>query len=308
MVAFCLSVKYNLNNYFNKTNKMKALIPIFLSGLLIPMSTWACINTYTIELSPHEFESAQQRIQYYQDELDHFQRESEKPYSVQTQNDYAVLLILTGRYQQAIEVLEKLERHHPHYLPKTAVNLGTAYELMGKLPQARKWIRVGMQRDPNIHEGSEWIHMNILNAKLNHADVNWLNQHPLLNLKFGQGYFPQPNHLQQNQLDHSQLEKIFEQAKLQVAERKRFVFGQDPILARVYYDLANIEQSLYLDQWLSRIQYNPEANDLIRFSQVLGLQQDATIQKRIKMIESSKLVRLWMQIQDYMMLWMHKDK
>ena len=278
-----------------------------LFGSTLPVSVFACINSYTMELSPDHFDSAQQRIDYYQNELKAFQAKHVKHYSVQVRNDYAVLLILTGQYQQAIEVLESLERSNPN-LPKTAVNLGTAYELKGDLTQARKWIHIGMQRDPNIHEGSEWIHLNILNAKHNRANVHWLNQHPLLDLTFGQGYFPKPNHIDQDQITQQQLQSIFDQTQLQLIERKKFVFGQDPILARVYYDLANIEQSLGLDNWLNRISYNIEANELIEFSSALGLQKDAAIEERIRMLSSTSLARMWMQIQDYLAGWLVKDK
>ncbi|NHC02884.1 tetratricopeptide repeat protein [Acinetobacter sp. 187] len=278
-----------------------------LFGSTLPVSVFACINSYTMELSPDHFDSAQQRIDYYQNELKAFQAKHVKPYSVQVRNDYAVLLILTGQYQQAIEVLESLERSNPN-LPKTAVNLGTAYELKGDLTQARKWIHIGMQRDPNIHEGSEWIHLNILNAKRNRANVHWLNQHPLLNLTFGQGYFPKPNHIDQDQITQQQLQSIFDQTQLQLIERKKFVFGHDPIVARVYYDLANIEQSLGLDNWVNRMSYNIEANELIDFSSALGLQKDATIEKRIRMLSSTSLARMWMQIQDYLTGWLAKDK
>lgn len=286
---------------------MKSFLITFLFTILISSYATACINSYTIELIPQQFDSAQARIDYYQQELKDFQSKHRQINSAQLKNDYAVLLILTDQYPQAIKTLQSLERDHPN-LPKTAVNLGTAYELMGDYLKARKWIRMGMQRDPHIHEGSEWIHMNILNAKQNHADVKWLNENPLLDLTFGTAYFPQPNHIQHETVDQAQLELIREQAKLQIEERRKFVFHNDPIIARVYYDLANIEQSLSLGSWLSRMQDNAEVSDLIRFAQSLGLQQDAVVTKRIRVIESNPFERLWMQIHDYFAAVFSTDK
>lgn len=281
---------------------MKTTKIIYLFVLLLPSFTFACINSYTMELRPEHFDSVQQRIDYYQTKFKKNKQDHAGPYTLQQKNDDAVLLILMGQYQQAISILEALERSHPN-LPKTAVNLGTAYELNGQLLQARKWVRIGMQRDPNIHEGSEWIHMNILNAKLNHADVTWLNQNPVLNLTFGSGYAPQPNHIHQDHIDQVGLERIFEQAKLQIAERKQFVFGKDPILARMYYDLANIEQSLYSENMLNRMLFNQEANALLDFAQSSGLQKDSLIKKRITMISANTWQRVWMYTHDYFSNW-----
>lgn len=281
---------------------MKTTKIICLFVLLLPSFTFACINSYTMELRPEHFDSVQQRIDYYQTKFKKNKQDHAGPYTLQQKNDDAVLLILMGQYQQAISILEALERSHPK-LPKTAVNLGTAYELNGQLLQARKWIRIGMQRDPNIHDGSEWIHMNILNAKLNHADVKWLNQNPVLDLSFGHGYFPKSNHIHQDHIDQMGLERIFEQAKLQIAERKQFVFGKDPILARVYYELANIDQSLYSESGLNRMLYNREANELLGFAQSLGLQKDPLIEKRISLMSAKTWQRVWMQIHDYFSNW-----
>lgn len=282
------------------------LSPLFFA-VLLPLSAHACINSYSIELMPDQFDSAQARIQYYQQQLKEFNNKHQQLTTVQLKNDHAVLQILTGQYADAIQALKTIESQHPN-LPKTAVNLGTAYELAGDYLKARKWIRIGMQRDANIHQGSEWIHMNILEAKQHHADVNWLNKHPLLDLKFGNHYFPEPNHIQHESIDQIQLEQIREQATLQIQERKQFVFNQDPIFARVYYDLANIEQSLAQGSWLTRMRYDIEANNLVGFAQNLGLQQDQTISKRLRMMDSNKFQRIWMLIQDYFTAVLSKDK
>lgn len=265
-------------------------------GLLSPFCTHACMNSYSLELHPDQFTSVQQRIDYYQTELNQAQQHQNYK-TVQERNDYAVLLILSGQYQKAINELQMLEQAHPN-LPKTAINLGTAYELAGNILLAKKWIRLGIQRDPNIHEGSEWIHLNILNAKQQHADVKWLNQNPLLGIDFGQSLFPKPNNEQTGHVDHQQLVQIYEQAKLQLQERRQFVFEHDPITARLYYDLANIELSLNEGKWMSRVTSNPTVVNLMRIAQKLGLEQDAIISRRIDMLESNPFKRVWLQFKE----------
>ncbi len=62
-------------------------------------------------------------------------------------NDYAVALVYLGRYDEAISLLQRLEKETPgHYA--TAANLGTAYELSGNNELALKWIKEGIRRNP----------------------------------------------------------------------------------------------------------------------------------------------------------------
>lgn len=277
---------------------MKITILTILLGISLSQQVSACINSYVFELSPKIFNSAEERIEFYQKELKHFQVETEQPYDFREQNDYAVLLILTGQYQAAIQLLEKIEKNSPR-LPKTAVNLGTAYELIGNYAQARKWIGIGIQRDPNIHEGSEWIHLNILNAKQHQANVAWLNQNPLFEINFGQGYFPQPSQSKTSILDIEKLELIKEQAVMQLSQRRQFVWKDDPIMAHAYYELANIEQSLSSQSWNGKLWKNTDALELIGFAEKMTLQKDQMVYKRLQMMQAGKFERVIMQIKDY---------
>jgi hypothetical protein len=47
-----------------------------------------------------------------------------------------------------------------------AANLGTALELLGNKEEALHWIREGIRRNPQSHEGTEWLHAKILEAKI----------------------------------------------------------------------------------------------------------------------------------------------
>jgi tetratricopeptide (TPR) repeat protein len=79
--------------------------------------------------------------------------------------DKAVVTILSGDHQRGIAILLELEHAQPGDY-NTAANLGTAYELAGENEQALTWIKEGLKRNPNSHRGTEWLHVLILQAKL----------------------------------------------------------------------------------------------------------------------------------------------
>ena len=55
-------------------------------------------------------------------------------------NDYAVALVFLGRHDEAISLLQSLEKETPNHY-STAANLGTAYELSGNNELALQWSR-----------------------------------------------------------------------------------------------------------------------------------------------------------------------
>jgi tetratricopeptide (TPR) repeat protein len=80
-------------------------------------------------------------------------------------SDYAVALMYLGRSQEAVGLLNQLEKERPgEYF--VAGNLGTAYELSGNNEEALRWIREAIRRNPASHEGTEWLHEKILEAKI----------------------------------------------------------------------------------------------------------------------------------------------
>lgn len=80
-------------------------------------------------------------------------------------------------------MLQGLYRQHPGEYA-LAANLGTLYELNGKPDSALFYIRRGMALNPQSHQGSEWVHVRILQAKLNgRKDPDWLARHSLLGLR-----------------------------------------------------------------------------------------------------------------------------
>lgn len=198
---------------------------------------YACINTYDFTFS--------QGIMSQSDAEYHLKNYNTKPKTLEELNDYGVMLIYARRFSEAITVFKSIEKQHPG-LAKTAANLGTAYELMGQLEHAKYWINQGILRDPQIHEGSEWIHVKILDAQMQQQkNINWIKTNDVLGLNFGTQKKPKA----QIEMVHVStphgtkfydLDQIFTHGEIQMKQRLAFV-KQDPITAQIMFNLGNIE-------------------------------------------------------------------
>jgi tetratricopeptide (TPR) repeat protein len=138
-------------------------------------------------------------------------------------SDYAIALMKLGLFEEAKDILVELEFAHPEEY-KLASNLGTAYELVGEVDSAIKYINYGMELNSNAHEGSEWVHIKVLETK-NHLkeDSTWLENHTVLELS------------EKQEADSSVLHQIF----IQAHERFPFTPGPDSIMASIMVDLAD---------------------------------------------------------------------
>ena len=98
-------------------------------------------------------------------------------------SDYAVALMYLGRSGEAIKLLQALEKEQPgQYF--VAANLGTAFELSGNNEEALHWIKEGIRRNPDSHEGTEWLHATILEAKIAHEkNADYFKHHSVLELQ-----------------------------------------------------------------------------------------------------------------------------
>jgi tetratricopeptide (TPR) repeat protein len=162
--------------------------------------------------------------------------------SIEQRNDYAAALLHVGEIKPALAILVQIERTKPG-LYATATNLGTAYELAGKNEHALSWIRAGIRRNPQSHEGSEWLHVAILEAKLALArDAGWLRSHSILGLDFGKAAIPKmparfPLDNGGNRLDAASTSQAIH---VQMAERLQFVAPPEPIVGDLLFDYANL--------------------------------------------------------------------
>jgi tetratricopeptide (TPR) repeat protein len=150
-----------------------------------------------------------------------FESAGSKKTSLEDRTDYAVALIHLGRYPDAIKVLHALEAERPGVYT-TASNLGTAYELVGNLEEALKWIGRGIERNASSHQGSEWLHVAILRAKINlRSDQAWLKQHTVI----------EPG-------GERSADEIVRAIEYQLNERLHFVKPSDAVVCDLFYQAA----------------------------------------------------------------------
>ncbi len=146
-------------------------------------------------------------------------------------SDKGLVLIFLGRYQEAIKIYHEIELFHPGRY-STASNLGTAYELSGQNEKALFWIKRAVKIDPDSHHSSEWIHVNILEAKI--KGESHVNSLFLLKTEFGDGDIPYSTY------NEEQLYDLFNALYYQLNERNTFVKPKDAIVATLLFDLGNI--------------------------------------------------------------------
>lgn len=138
-------------------------------------------------------------------------------------SDYAVLLLKAGATKESIAILAQLSDHYPDEY-HIASNLGTAYELNGDLEKAIQYIKKGIQLNPDAHEGSEWVHLKILETKIQlERDSSYLSKNTVLNLT------------EANKKDSL----VKNQILIQVRERFPFSPGPNPIMASLLIDLGD---------------------------------------------------------------------
>jgi hypothetical protein len=193
----------------------------------------ACVNTFQSKILDYRKSGNDAGVSAEIGRLEFAFREN--PGLAQT-NDLAVGRMLTDRHAQAVELLEDAEKRFPGSAI-VAANMGTAYELMGRDEDALRWIREGVRRDPAEHNGSEWLHVKILEAKLAlKLDPRWLDTHTVLGVDFGSGELPiMPPSMPADETGKPRtVMAISEAIEYQLAERTTFVRPPDPIIADLY--------------------------------------------------------------------------
>ena len=155
--------------------------------------------------------------------------------------DLGALLVFQKQYAKAVRHFLMLEKRYPGQY-KTAANLGTALELSGYDAPALAWIRIGIQRNRNAHDGTEWLHARILEAKLAQArDPNYLSTHSIAGLAFSSATVP-PLPAMPRGNDGTQLAPwdVDQALSYQLHERVQFVPPKDPVVANLLQDWATL--------------------------------------------------------------------
>jgi tetratricopeptide (TPR) repeat protein len=231
----------------------RSLLVLALLAFAAPV-VMACINAYGTSLNGQTvmtvFESGDDLVDYltkhegrwhWRLEKARLGRNLEKA-PLEQRNDYAAALLHLGEIKPALAILVKIEQERPG-LYATATNLGTGYELAGKNEHALSWIRSGIRRNPNSHEGTEWLHVAVLQAKLALAnDPRWLHSHSVLGLDFGSAALPRMPARFPPTNTGTRGDAVSTRSAIhrQLYERIQFVAARDPIVGDLLFDYANL--------------------------------------------------------------------
>jgi tetratricopeptide (TPR) repeat protein len=233
---------------------LRCLLVGVLGSAGLSLSAYACLNSYSqLRLGsgyPVHFIDADRLEQFIgdtkpdSDEIEWVRSvtaEARKNPTFEHRSDLAVGLVHLGRPKEAVELLQALENEHPGRY-QTAANLGTAFELAGNNEAALKWIREGIRRNPEAHDGTEWLHAVILEAKLRRRAQGSPEQ-SILRLDFGPGPLPaRPARLPLgNDGKPASVPELGLALRYQLIERTHFVAAPDPMVAGLLADWAHLE-------------------------------------------------------------------
>lgn len=224
-------------------NRCRFLLLFSLVGLTTP--ALACMNDYVpnvvaIERSRTVLEQLQKHVlkEPWETRRDRLRKELAAGGDYRVKNDLATALAHTGDAAEAVTLLEQIEAEKPG-LYVTAANLGTAYELAGNNEKALEWIRKGIERNARAHQGTEWLHVRILEAKLAlRDDPMWLESNSIVGQR--KKYGGVEVYAVGNRGEKLSLEQIKGALVYQLHERLQFVNPPDAIVGELLLDLGTL--------------------------------------------------------------------
>ncbi len=215
---------------------------LVLINLVISTYSLGCFNEMRVLLSGEkslingdEFyvpqgEDLVNESKYYNEELKKLHTLWKTSHDIDSYSDYGVILVYLGRYHEAKIVFEEIEKIEPNRYA-SAANIGTLYELLGENELALKWIKRAIEINPNSHHSSEWIHVNILEAKIKGDE--FITTDFLLNNNFGNSIAPVSSRTKK------ELVELSLQIYYQLNERMTFIKPKDKIVALLLFELGN---------------------------------------------------------------------
>lgn len=216
---------------------------LWLALLMFGAPAAACINTFASRVMEAKGTGNQQALLEAVSSAEEAHRKSP---TLENTNDLAVAWILTGRAPEGILLLRELDKQYPGNAI-VAANLGTALELTGAEEEALQWIRESVRRDPQEHQGSEWVHVRILEARLAmKKDPNWLRKNSVIGWREGLR-FP----LDERSRPRAPAD-IIRAIQYQLDERTQFVSAPDAIVGDLYLNIGDIAHSVpgaVIDAW-----------------------------------------------------------
>jgi tetratricopeptide (TPR) repeat protein len=225
----------------------------FLILLLFPVCVLACIQRYGTSVDGEPVRSYGRRglVQYMTNAPKTDWAREEQIYarwindtnnysSYKTLSDYSAELMHLGRTREVIAILEPLAACYPGEYEINA-NLGTAYELDGQLEKALQFISRGIEINEDSHQGTEWVHVKILEAKIALAkNPNWLQTHSVLGYSFGDADVPVLPLALKGEPREDKSRRLAEAIMYQMRERLQFVRPPDPVVHDLLFDLGNV--------------------------------------------------------------------
>jgi tetratricopeptide (TPR) repeat protein len=221
---------------------MKQILITTILTLLFFSKTFACLNGESMVLKDGTFlfEDIEGNVPYghifnsdegFKDGIKQLDSLYKKTKDLDYLSDKGLLLILLKRYDEAVKLYLEIEKLEPNRY-STASNIGTAYELLGQNEKALQWIKKSVEIDPKSHKNSEWIHVNILEAKI--KGQQYISTDFLLNTDFGIDLTPK------SILSKDELQKLSDALYYQLNERVSFIEPKEKIVAQLLFDIGNI--------------------------------------------------------------------
>jgi tetratricopeptide (TPR) repeat protein len=161
-------------------------------------------------------------------------------FTFEDSSDIAIHYSHLLRFEDALALMQKIHRGHRNEYGVVA-NLGTMYELNGELDSAYFYIKRSIELNEEAHEGSEWVHLKILEAKMNmRDDPNWLFSNDVLGLKL--------QRINNDEEDNGHLiEDEAYDVLWQMRERIPFTSEIDLLMAKIFMEVGkSYEQNVSL--------------------------------------------------------------
>lgn len=179
-------------------------------------------------------------------------------FNFEDSSDIAIHLSHLERFEEGLELMKIIYKSHPDEYGVVA-NLGTFYELNGELDSAHYYIKKSIDINKDAHQGSEWVHLKILRAKMAiEKDPDWILSHNVLDLKFNRE--PNDNDYDDNGLD---IDYELSQVMWQMVERIPFTPEKDLLIANIFKAAgSSYEQTISMKDgficYQIAMQYDPE--------------------------------------------------
>ncbi|MTH15145.1 tetratricopeptide repeat protein [Flavobacterium sp. LC2016-01] len=248
---------------------------VFVVLVLMSFKTFACLNW--------DIKKLKNKVEVYRDHKEYFvprghqfkikdfsslildlEEGYEKTKDIDYLSDKGYVLIIQGKYKEALALYLNIEKIKPNRY-STASNLGTLYELMGENEKAYDWIKKSIRINPESHEGSEWLHLKILEAKIQKLE-NPTGEF-FIGTNFGSGI------TLKTKLSDEELIKLQDALFFQLNERISFIKPKDQIISVLLFELGNIA---FMDE-----NFSSDTSEIYELSKKYGFRSDVLNERLI---------------------------